>query len=97
MRFEHHPRQQGGGNRDDALYGEDLPTITAAFADTRIPVVLQISSYSANNTNPHQVVETVISAELGQAGFGLRGKVVADGNMISLVYSRGVALGLPLN
>jgi hypothetical protein len=92
MRFEHHGRQQGGGDNAATLYAEDLPTITAAFAATHVPVALQVSSFSANNINPHQVVEASLSAGLGQAGFQLQGRVEADGNMISLVYSRGLAL-----
>ena len=46
----------------------------------------------ANNNNPHRVVEQVITQRLNNSGFALHGRIEADGNMISLVYVRGISL-----
>ncbi|MAX39915.1 MAG: hypothetical protein CME33_25510 [Gimesia sp.] len=92
MRFEHHGPD--ACNRQDraVMYPEDLDVISTAFAEIEKPIILQISSYSANNNNPHRVVEQVITQRLNNSGFALHGRIEADGNMISLVYVRGISL-----
>jgi hypothetical protein len=92
MRFEHHAMEMCSRDNRAVVYVEDLETIAIAFNETNIPVVLQMSSFSANNNNPHRIVEPVISTVLGRAAFCLRGRVEADGNMICLVYARNLDL-----
>jgi hypothetical protein len=74
------------------LYIEDLDVIAKAFRNIAGPVLLQISSYNANNNNPHRVIEPRISAALKGNEFDCEGMVEADGNMISLVYGRKIKL-----
>jgi len=70
---------------------EDLDVIGKTFSAVAGPILLQISSYSANNGNPHDVVEESISGVLARYGFDCRARVEADGNMISLMYTRKVS------
>jgi hypothetical protein len=58
------------------------------------PVLVQISTYSANNANRQSDVVTVIEPILEEAGLRLDAIVKADGNMMSLIFSGGLA-GLP--
>jgi hypothetical protein len=92
MRFEHHPPEECNREDRQVIYSEDIEEITAAFEGVERPIVLQISSYSANNSNPHSIVEPAITQKLESADFSLHGKVEADRNMISLVYVRGISL-----
>jgi len=91
MRFEHHPPPNG---RDDraVLFPEDLALLVHAVAGVEEPVVVQISSFSANNNNPHRLTEPVIVDVLAQGGFVQMGRAEANGNMMSVVFGRGVEL-----
>ena len=92
MRFEHHGIDECSRDDRAVMYPEDLDVVIDAFDGIEKPIVLQISSYSANNNNPHRIVEPAITNRLSGAGFTLHGRVEADGNMISLVYVRDVSL-----
>ena len=92
-RFEHHHNVQY--HDPAALYPVDLDTVTQAFNASKKqgrPIVIQISSYTANNGNPHHIVEEMISARLQEDNFQLLARVKANGNMISRVYGRNVQL-----
>lgn len=90
MQFDHHQGMQEPGS--PMLFPEDLETIIEATEGLTGPIILQMSSYIAQNGNPHPVVEQCIAGPLHEAGFRLQGKAVANGNMISLVYARMIEL-----
>jgi hypothetical protein len=92
MRFEGHPPAQAARNDTAALYIEELNLVAAALIPLQMPVVIQISSFSANNNNPHDNTVAAINGVLIPAGFSLQARVEADGNMISLIYVRGLGL-----
>ncbi len=94
MRFEHHPPDQCARTPERAadLFPEDIDRVRAAVQGLTIPVVIQISSFSANNTNPHHVVQAEIVNRLAPAGFVLQGRIMVGGQMLSLFFSRGVTL-----
>ncbi|TFG65954.1 MAG: hypothetical protein E4H27_10355 [Anaerolineales bacterium] len=75
-----------------ALFPSDLATLTAPFAAQNRLVIFQISSYSANNKNPHTITQSAICDALNAAGFTLTGDVRANGDMISLVFTNGSVL-----
>lgn len=90
MRFESHPPAHAEGA---TLYAADLRTIVTNLENLRgVPTVLQNSSFSANNNNPHDIVAAVVDGILAPADFVLQARVEADGNMISLVYSTDLHL-----
>jgi hypothetical protein len=92
MRFEHNEPAQC--KRDDraVFYIEDLDVVVNALTRSSDRTVIQFSSFSANNNNPHEIIEPIISDAFEIVGLELQAKVIADGNMISLVYSHNVAL-----
>lgn len=54
------------------------------------PVVLQLSTYSANNANSQDDVILSIEPIFNTAGLELAAIVRADGNMMSMVFSRAM-------
>jgi len=56
-------------------------------------VVVQISTYSANNDNAQDNVREVIASRLGGGGLQEAALIRADGNMMSLVFKRGIEGG----
>ncbi|MBI1750260.1 MAG: hypothetical protein HY234_07675 [Acidobacteria bacterium] len=70
----------------------DLIRACAALIELpRHPALVQLSTYSANNRNSRNDVIKVIEPVLRAAGFALGAIVPADGNMMSLVFSRDVS------
>ncbi len=92
MRFEHHGPDQCSRKDGAVLFPEDLDLVENAVRDCDCPVVIQISSFSANNGNSHAVVERTILDRLQGCGFGLDGRATVGGQMISLVLTRGIHL-----
>ena len=62
----------------------------AALELERAPVVLQLSTYSANNANSQRDVVSSIEPILNAAGLELASTVHADGNTMSMVFVRGM-------
>lgn len=91
MRFEHNPQPIGRADRA-VLFAEDLELVVEAVQGIEQPVVVQISSFSANNNNPHHLTEPVIVEALARGGFVRMGRAEANGNMMSLVFGRNVGL-----
>ena len=83
------------------LYQHDLGVTVQALARIEGPVLIQLSTYSAQN-NPQGEVIASVNAVLYGAGFVLAAVIRGDGHMMSLVYARGVEwkadlAGLPHN
>jgi hypothetical protein len=68
----------------------DLDQMVGVLAVVRGPVLVQLSTYSANNDNPQQDVGEVITSRLRRAGLAEVARVRVDGNMMSLVLARDV-------
>jgi hypothetical protein len=92
MRFEGNPPALAAHNDRAALYVEDVALVTAALNGLEIPVVVQISSFTANNGNRHDDTVAAIDGVMIPAGFSLEARVQPDGHKISLVYARGRTL-----
>lgn len=71
------------------MYPRDFLRVGAALVELPdAPVVVQKSTYSANNANAQADVQPTVEPILRAAGLRLRSTVTADGNMMSLVFSR---------
>jgi len=82
------PRRPNPGN----LYPPDLELIGEALRDLKsVPLVLQLSTYSANNSNSLPDVLESVENTLKSAGLKRYAAVRANGNMMSLVFTRDFA------
>ncbi len=73
------------------MYPQDLLRIGAALLDLPPrPTIVQLSTYSANNRNRQDDVISAVGPFFDAAGYSLLSCVRADGNMMSLVFSRHV-------
>ena len=86
MCSKHSPRSQPAGN----LYPKDLKLVMRALDGVEGGVLIQLSTYTANGNNPQGAVISSVNSVLCSCGFALAAVVRANGNMMSLVYSRGV-------
>jgi hypothetical protein len=78
--------------KPENIYPPDLHAVLAAVQDVKGGIVIQLSTFSANNNNAQdEVLRSVndIFTE-GESEFSLTAQVVFDGNMMSLVYTRNV-------
>ena len=96
--FDRHGRH--GIANPGHMYPSDIFRVGATIRDMeRAPIVLQFSTYSANNDNAQGDVILSVEPVFAAAGLQLNGIVKANGNMMSLVFSRdyhGIAeLNLP--
>jgi hypothetical protein len=73
------------------MWPSDIIRAGAAVLDLEPPpIVLQLSTYSANNANGQDDVIASINPILEAAGLKLAATVRADGNMMSMVFTRDV-------
>ncbi|MDP2663801.1 MAG: hypothetical protein Q8R28_24055, partial [Dehalococcoidia bacterium] len=72
------------------MYPSDLELLAAAVEPIQSPVIVQLSTYSANNDNPQSAVVKVVHSRLEHSGLQEVAKVRADGNMMSLVLARNI-------
>ncbi len=87
--FDRHepPAHPNPGN----MWPGDIIQAGAAVLDLEsAPILLQLSTYSANNANGQDDVIASISPILNAAGLELAATVRADGNMMSMVFTRDV-------
>lgn len=91
--FDRHGSGRNPGNMDPS----DLDRLAALLDHVHGAVILQISTYSANNDNPQSAVREVVVSRLQQAGLREAALVRADGNMMSLVFARDVRAAQALN
>jgi hypothetical protein len=92
MRYDH--RESGKRKQSDpaSLYPEDLTHLTRLLTNEARPVVLQISSFSAQNGNSRQVIETSLRSGLEPSGFSFADQTYVNGQMVSFVFCRGIEL-----
>jgi hypothetical protein len=72
--------------------GDILRAGNAVLGLSDCPIVLQLSTYSANHANSQEDVIAIVEPILAAAGLELAARVRADGNMMSLVFSRDAPL-----
>ena len=89
---DRYERDPVGLNRRN-LYPRDLQRILGALESAGGGVLLQISTYSRGNKNqdPQGAVVSSANSILTRGGFTLGALVWCNGDMMSLVYVRGVA------
>jgi len=90
-RFDRHgpPATLNPGN----MYPTDIEHVGAAalaLEKEGAPIVLQLSTYSANNANRQTDVVSTIEPLLKTAGLELAANVRADGQMMSMVFTRNI-------
>ena len=73
------------------IYLQDLHTALTALGQVRGSVLIQLSTYSANDSNPQGAVIASTNALMVSFGFTLAAVVRTNGAMMSLVYERGIA------
>ena len=88
MYDRHGPPQR---RKPENMYPPDLSAIVDAIRDLRGGVIIQLSTYSANNGNAQKDVLSSVDSILTEGEFALAAVVWANGNMMSLVYARDVS------
>jgi len=71
----------------------DFDLIAAAVSPLCGPIVIQLSTYSANGGNPQSAVLAATDSGLRPAGFEQLGVVRANGHVMSMLYGRNVRGG----
>ena len=84
--YNRHPRVRNPRH----LYQGDLGTTVRALDWVGGAILIQLSTYSAQDDNPQEEVIASVNAALHVGGFTLADVVRVDGNMMSLVYARNV-------
>jgi len=81
----------GTNPRPGNMYPQDLLRMGAALLELPPrPTIVQLSTYSANNGNRQDDVISAVRPFFDAAGYALVSCVRADGNMMSLVFSRHI-------
>jgi hypothetical protein len=80
--------RNGSGRNRGNMNLEDLDHLSTFLNRVTSPLVLQLSTYSANNDNAQEAVAQVVTAMLNQAGVVEAARIRVDGNMMSLVLTR---------
>jgi len=89
--------QRVSGGNPANMDPDDFELIAAAVSSLGCPLVMQLSTYSANGGNRQPAVLAATDARLEPAGFGRLGVVRADGHMMSMLYGRDLGEGPRLN
>lgn len=77
-----------------SMWPSDISHVGAAVLSLEgegTPVVLQLSTYSANNANRQKDVVSTIEPLFTATGLELAATVRADGNMMSMVFTRNIS------
>jgi len=73
------------------MYPGDLNIAMNSLKNVKGAILIQLSTYSANNDNPQNKVMETIDKNIAPHGFSRIAVVKADGNTMSLVYGRNLA------
>lgn len=95
LSFDPNKYDIGGTPEHDSfdLFPQDLDLIVKAICPIERPVLVQLSTYDRGrrNENPQsEVIQSVNAVLTSQGGFEQAAIVRADGNMMSLIYTRNV-------
>lgn len=81
----------GASSNPGNMWPSDIVRASAAVLELGpVPVVLQLSTYSANNANSQGDVISSVEPVFKAAGLALAAKIRADHSMMSLVFARSV-------
>ena len=87
---DRYERRNETPERLGTLYPQDIERTVCALQGNPGQVAIQLSSYTANGANPQRAVISSVNSILSASGFTLYAVVRVDGNMMSLVYARGL-------
>ena len=76
--------------RPENMYPTDLKLVLDTVNELNGEILIQISTYSANNGNPQDKVAASLDNLLKEGRFTRAARIKTDGNMMSLVYTRDV-------
>lgn len=91
MVFSRSDLQKPRGKQRANVYPCDVRLLLTALREVRLPVVYQLSSFTANGGNTHPATIPVLDKLLTEEQFILEARVAPDDAMISHVYSRGLS------
>lgn len=74
------------------IYPEDLTLLARSLGAEDRPLLLQLSSFSAQNGNSPKVIEASVRGVLEPHRFVFRDWVAVDGQMVSLVLARNLTV-----
>ena len=77
-------------SKSENMYPSDIKLILDTINDLYGEILIQISTYSANNDNAQDKVVASLDKLLEDGGLTRSAKISADGNMMSLIYTRDV-------
>ncbi len=89
--------RHGLGRNPGHMYPGDLDVFTQAITELNQGVIVQLSTYSANNNNPQDAVIQALKSRLEFSGLEIVAVVRADGNMMSVLLARNVDWQASLN
>lgn len=72
------------------MYPPSLDTVLKAAKDIKAGILVQLSTYNANNDNSQRDVIPHIDGRMSGGDFERVAKTRVDGNMMSLIYARNV-------
>jgi hypothetical protein len=75
-------------NNPGIMYPQDLCLVVEAIREVPCPIVIQLSTYSANNNNPQDLVENSVRSILEPCGYHVAALIRADDAMMSFVLIR---------
>ena len=84
--YNRHPRERDPRN----LYPSDLERTVRALCAVQGGILVQLSTYAANDGNAQGAVISSANTILATGGLRLAAAVRVDGQMMSLVYARGL-------
>ena len=80
--------QRVSGRNPANMDPSDFELIAGAVQSIQSPIVVQLSTYSANGGNPQPAVLDATDSRFEPAGFERLGVVRVDGHMMSMLYGR---------
>lgn len=92
-RYDSRDRTVRKSENPATIYPEDLTLLANVLNKEERPVVLQLSSFSAQNGNKPEVIEASVRGVLEPHRFVFRDQVAVDGQMLSLVFTRNLTVG----
>lgn len=87
----------GSGRNPGNMVPSDLDQLAETVKYIDGAVLVQLSTFSANNNNPQRRVRELVMSHLSPWDFELLAGVRADGNMMSLVLGRHVEIPARIN
>ncbi len=92
--YRYDSRRKGVRKQTDTatVYPEDLTLLTHIVDAEERPIILQLSSFSAQNGNSPRVIEASVRGVLEPCRFVFREIVAVDGQMLSLIFTRDVVI-----